>query len=223
MKRNFSDYFIALGVILCSAVLLGALMRARRPADEGRADAGIDFIDVTGIRLHSELRLRGRARGSVSKIRLLTNEERSVSAGGERFNAVRVIVDLFDGVPDIPSDVVASISSDTLLSENSSRSPPARRRLKTRERRAAAGPQWSVDRRSAGFHRAAGEERAGDSRVHSARGRKGLRHARYREGRRGRGAAEISKVADTAQSALISAETLLKRADKLIADNEGAV
>ena len=120
MKRNLSDYLIAFGVIACSAVLFIALTRALGGGHRGvggQRSLEVDFTDVTGIRLHSEVRYAGAPAGIVAKIRLLQNEERNASRNGLRFNAVRVTLDLFEGVPDIPSDTRASISSDTLLGE----------------------------------------------------------------------------------------------------------
>jgi ABC-type transporter Mla subunit MlaD len=54
MKKNLSDYFVAISVILCSAVLLGALtialtgFRLKKPT----RTLQIDFEDVTGVKLH---------------------------------------------------------------------------------------------------------------------------------------------------------------------------
>jgi len=55
MKRNLSDYVVALSVILCSAILLAALtialtgFRFKKPS----RTLQIDFQDVTGVKLHS--------------------------------------------------------------------------------------------------------------------------------------------------------------------------
>ena len=225
MKRNFSDYFIALGVILCSAVLLGALAYALggRQAKAART-LEIDFIDVTGIRLHSELRYAGAPAGSVSKIRLLTNEERIVSAGGERFNAVRVIVDLFEGVPDIPSDVVASISSDTLLSEKfialSAGTPQAPKLANGALLQGRSGA--SIDDLLGSIEPLVKSVQEILASIQPVVEKVSGTLDTVKDGV-DEALPKISKVADTAQSALISAETLLKRAEKLIADNEGAV
>ena len=69
MKRNLSDYFIAFGVIVCSAVLLGALAYAlggRSPRASRTLE--INFTDVTGIRLHSELRYAGEIRSEERRV-----------------------------------------------------------------------------------------------------------------------------------------------------------
>lgn len=115
MKRNFSDYIVALSVILCSAVLLVALTIAlsgyhlNKPA----RTLQIDFEDVTGIKIHSEVRYAGAPAGRVIGMQHLNNAQRE-SAPNKR-NAVRVTVSLDDGIPPLPADVMATLSSDTLL------------------------------------------------------------------------------------------------------------
>lgn len=116
MKRNLSDYVVALSVIICSAVLLGALtialtgFRFKKPA----RTLQIDFEDVTGVKLHSEVRYAGAPAGRVIAMRHLTREQRA--EGANKRNAVRVTVDLLEEIPPLPADVIATLSSDTLLS-----------------------------------------------------------------------------------------------------------
>jgi len=116
MKRNFSDYIVALSVIACSVVLLGALtialsgFRLQKP----KRTLQIDYEDVTGIKLHSEVRYAGAPAGRVIEMRHLSGEQRE-SAANKR-NAVRVTVSLADEIPPLPADVVATLSSDTMLS-----------------------------------------------------------------------------------------------------------
>jgi phospholipid/cholesterol/gamma-HCH transport system substrate-binding protein len=115
MKKNFSDYIVALGVLACSLVLLAALTIALggwAPKKAGH-NVDIDYPDITGIRLHSQVRYAGAPAGTVSKIRLLSDEERNNSY----WSAVRVTVQFFDGVPALPNDVRASLGSDSLLGE----------------------------------------------------------------------------------------------------------
>jgi ABC-type transporter Mla subunit MlaD len=115
MKRNFSDYIVALSVIICSVVLLGALTlalsgyRLKKPA----RTLQIDYEDVTGIKLHSEVRYAGAPAGRVIGMRHLSAGERGASAN--KRDAVRVTVSLEDGIPPLPADVSATLSSDTLL------------------------------------------------------------------------------------------------------------
>ena len=116
MKRNFSDYLVAISVILCSAVLLAALTialsgyRLKKPT----RTLQIDYEDVTGIKLHSEVRYAGAPAGRVIAMQHLSGDQRS--AAENKRNAVRVTVSLADEIPPLPSDVIATLSSDTLLS-----------------------------------------------------------------------------------------------------------
>jgi ABC-type transporter Mla subunit MlaD len=116
MKRNLSDYLVALSVIVCSAILLAALtialsgFRLRKPT----RTLQIDFEDVTGVKLHSEARYAGAPAGRVIAMRHLSREQRV--SGANKRNAVRVTVTLAEEIPPLPSDVIATLSSDTLLS-----------------------------------------------------------------------------------------------------------
>jgi ABC-type transporter Mla subunit MlaD len=116
MKRNLSDYLVALSVIVCSAILLAALtialtgFRFKKPS----RTLQIDFQDVTGVKLHSEVRYAGAPAGRVIAMRHLTREQRAESAN--KRNAVRVTVNLLDDLPLLPADVIATLSSDTMLS-----------------------------------------------------------------------------------------------------------
>jgi ABC-type transporter Mla subunit MlaD len=116
MKKNLSDYFVAISVILCSAVLLGALtialtgFRLKKPT----RTLQIDFEDVTGVKLHSEVRYAGAPAGRVIAMRHLTREQRET--GENKRKAVRVTVNLAEEIPPLPADVMATLSSDTLLS-----------------------------------------------------------------------------------------------------------
>ena len=78
MKRNLSDYLVALSVIACSIVLLAALTialsgyRLKKPA----RTLQIDYEDVTGIKVHSEVRYAGAPAGRVIAMRHLSAAER---------------------------------------------------------------------------------------------------------------------------------------------------
>src|ERR1700704_3470733 len=115
MKRNFSDYIVALSVIACSVVLLAALtfalsgFRLKKPS----RTLQIDYEDVTGIKLHSEVRYAGAPAGRVIAMRHLSAAERSKSAN--KRDAVRVTVNLDDTIPPLPIDISATLSADTLL------------------------------------------------------------------------------------------------------------
>ena len=96
MKRNISDYIVAISVILCSLVLLAALTfalsgyRLKKPS----RTLQINYEDVTGIKVHSEVRYAGAPAGRVIAMRHLTAKEREASPNKK--DAVRVTVSLDD-------------------------------------------------------------------------------------------------------------------------------
>src|SRR5439155_12112085 len=116
MKRNLSDYFVALFVIACSIVLLAALTFAlsgyhlKKPT----RTLQINYEDVTGIKVHSEVRYAGAPAGRVIAMRHLTAQEREGCVNKK--DAVRVTVSLDECIPRLHGDVTATLSSDTLLS-----------------------------------------------------------------------------------------------------------
>lgn len=115
MKKNLADYLVALSVIACSVVLLAALtialsgFRLKKPSRTLK----INYEDVTGIKVHSEVRYAGAPAGRVIAMRHLTAAERAKSATNR--DAVVVTVALDDKIPPLPVDVVATLSSDTML------------------------------------------------------------------------------------------------------------
>jgi ABC-type transporter Mla subunit MlaD len=116
MKRSLSDYLVALSVIMCSIVLLAALTfalsgyRLKKPV----RTLQINYEDVTGRKVNSEVRYAGAPAGRVLAMRQLTANERQ-SLPNKR-DAVRITVGLNEGIPPLPADVTATLSSDTLLS-----------------------------------------------------------------------------------------------------------
>src|SRR5213080_5084181 len=98
MKRNLSDYIVAISVIVCSIVLLGALtialsgFRLKKP----KRTLQINYEDVTGIKLHSEVRYAGAPAGRVIAIRHLSAAERGASAN--KRDAVRVTISIDDKI-----------------------------------------------------------------------------------------------------------------------------
>jgi len=106
---------VAVSVILISLVLLAALTialsgyRLKKPT----RTLEINYEDVTGIKVHSELRYAGAPAGRVIAMRHLTAKERESSQNKK--DAVRVTVSLDDAIPPLPADMVATLSSDTLL------------------------------------------------------------------------------------------------------------
>jgi ABC-type transporter Mla subunit MlaD len=115
MKRNLSDYIVALAVVACSLVLLGALTialsgyRLKKP----ERTLQINYEDVTGIKVHSEVRYAGAPAGRVIAMRHLSAAERDASENKK--DAVRVTISIDEGIPPVPSDVMATLSSDTML------------------------------------------------------------------------------------------------------------
>ncbi len=116
MKRSLSDYLVALFVIACSVVLLGALTFALsgRQLKKPTRTLQINYEDVTGIKVNSEVRYAGAPAGRVIAMRHLSAQEREATANKK--DAVRVTVSLDEGIPPIPADVTATLSSDTMLS-----------------------------------------------------------------------------------------------------------
>src|SRR2546423_9501785 len=116
MKKNISDYVVALSVVACSVVLLGALTialsgyRLKKPT----RTLQIKYEDVTGIKVHSEVRYAGAPAGRVIAMRHLSAAQRL--AEPDKKDAVRVTIALDDSVPPLPSDITASLASDTMLS-----------------------------------------------------------------------------------------------------------
>jgi ABC-type transporter Mla subunit MlaD len=116
MKRNISDYLVALFVIACSVVLLAALTFALsgRQLKKPTRTLQINYEDVTGIKVNSEVRYAGAPAGRVIAMRHISAQERESTANKK--DAVRVTVSLDEGIPPLPSDVTATLSSDTMLS-----------------------------------------------------------------------------------------------------------
>ncbi|MDP9254181.1 MAG: MlaD family protein [Verrucomicrobiota bacterium] len=115
MKRNVSDYLVAFSVIACSIVLLAALTIALSGyrLKKSERTLQINYEDVTGIKVHSEVRYAGAPAGRVIGMRHLSAAERGKS--GNTRDAVRVTISLDEGIPPLPADVTATLSSDTLL------------------------------------------------------------------------------------------------------------
>jgi len=116
MKRNLSDYLVALFVIACSIVLLAALTLALSGyrLEKPTRTLQINYEDVTGIKVNSEVRYAGAPAGRVIAMRHLTAKERE--ALPNKKDAVRVMVGFDEAIPPLPADVTATLSSDTLLS-----------------------------------------------------------------------------------------------------------
>lgn len=116
-SRQWPLYVTTGAVVLSSLVILAALTFALSGVSWQKAgrSLAIDFPDVTGIRLHSEIRYAGAVAGEVTGIRYLTTAERLKEA--KRNNAVRVTVRLGHDVPPLTTDVKVTLSSDTVMGE----------------------------------------------------------------------------------------------------------
>ncbi len=115
-NHNFSEWGVALAVIACSIVLFLALAFALSGTMLSRPDRVVkaNFPDITGISLGSKVKFAGANAGKVSAIRILTQEERAQDPNP--LNTVQITLALDDNIP-LPSDTVASVSADTLLSD----------------------------------------------------------------------------------------------------------
>ena len=115
MKRNLSDYIVAISVIACSVVLLGALTFALTGfrLEKATRTLQIKYEDVTGVKIHSEVRYAGAPAGRVIAMRHLTAEERSKSTNKK--DAVVITIELNADVPPLPADITATLSADSLL------------------------------------------------------------------------------------------------------------
>jgi ABC-type transporter Mla subunit MlaD len=116
-NKNFNDWAVALVVIACSIMLLLALAFALSGKVLGAPSRSlrVNFQDVTGVTLGSQVKFAGAIAGKVSSIRMLTPEERKNS--GDPLNAVQLLLAINPGVPPLPSDISVSIAADTLLSD----------------------------------------------------------------------------------------------------------
>jgi ABC-type transporter Mla subunit MlaD len=74
-----------------------------------------DFHDITGVDINSSVKFAGATAGVVTGVRILTPSERKTLS--DPANAVRLTLSLHESVPPPPSNIRASVSSDTLLSE----------------------------------------------------------------------------------------------------------
>src|SRR5688572_28620445 len=124
MKKNISDYVVAVAVISCSAVLLGALTVALMGWSSGKERTlEVNFADVTGVHTNSKVRYAGAPAGKVMNVRLLTPEELAnaeevaKAQGIMTRNAVRVLLSIDETVPEFPKDIRVAIGSDSLLGE----------------------------------------------------------------------------------------------------------
>lgn len=116
-SRAWSDWVIAISVITCSLVLLGALGLALSGLFIGKPAQLVyaDFADVTGIAVHSRVKVAGANAGSVAGIRWLDEKERAESS--DPTATVRLALALGGAVPALRTGTHVSIAADTILSD----------------------------------------------------------------------------------------------------------
>lgn len=117
MKKNFSDWAVALVVVICSVILFLTLAFALSGTMFGKPSRTlrVNFHSVIGVNLSANVKYAGAIAGRVINIRMLTLEERRASTDPR--NAVQVTLGLNSNVPELPTDVSVSVSADTLLSD----------------------------------------------------------------------------------------------------------
>jgi ABC-type transporter Mla subunit MlaD len=111
--KNKNDIFVASLVILCSLVLLGALLFAISgdPWRKPQLRFSVDFADVTGIRRNSNVLYSGDTIGIVESIEHLAPADRLVAN-----RTVRAHLAIFEKAA-IPAHVEVIISAESVLGE----------------------------------------------------------------------------------------------------------
>lgn len=112
-SQTTSEKIIAVIVVGCSIVLLAALAIPLMGLNfTNQQTITIDLPTATGLRPNSEVRYAGAPVGKILDVSPLPWNERSRPGF-----AVRVIATLDEDTPELKSDSIAQISSDTLLAE----------------------------------------------------------------------------------------------------------
>jgi len=111
--KNKQDATVATLVILCSLMLLGALMFAISgdPWRKPHLRFSVDFADITGIHRNTNVLFAGDKIGVVERIEHLAPTDRILQG-----NTVRVHVEVFKPAP-IPSKLKIIISAESMLGE----------------------------------------------------------------------------------------------------------
>jgi ABC-type transporter Mla subunit MlaD len=111
--KNKQDATVATLVILCSLMLLGALIFAVSgdPWRKPHLRFSVDFADITGIHRNTEVLFAGDSIGTVTRIEHLVPADRIIQS-----NTVRVHVEVFETAP-IPAKVRVIISAASILGE----------------------------------------------------------------------------------------------------------
>ena len=111
--KNKQDATVATLVILCSLMLLGALMFAISgdPWRKPHLRFSVDFADVTGIHRNTTVLFAGDKIGVVDRIEHLAPTDRILPS-----NTVRVHIEVFEPAP-IPARLKVIISAESVLGE----------------------------------------------------------------------------------------------------------
>ncbi len=111
--KNKQDATVATLVILCSLMLLGALMFAISgdPWRKPHLRFSVDFADVTGIHRNTTVLFAGDKIGVVDRIEHLAPADRILQS-----NTVRVHIEVFEPAP-IPASLKVIISAESVLGE----------------------------------------------------------------------------------------------------------
>jgi len=114
---NRSEWVITLIVILCSAILLTALVFALggNPFRPYARIVRAVFPDVTGIRVNSPVKYAGAHAGEVVSIRMLTPSERATAL--DPSHNIEVTLGLNARVPEFTEGTFVSLSADTILAD----------------------------------------------------------------------------------------------------------
>ena len=116
MKKVRSDILIAVAVVLCSLVLLGALSLAISGTDLNRPKGllTIDLPNAVGLDRQAQVRYAGTIAGRIRSLRPLTDEERTKESPG---CSIRVVVEIRHPLPILRVGTTATVISDTVLAE----------------------------------------------------------------------------------------------------------
>jgi ABC-type transporter Mla subunit MlaD len=116
MKKVRSDILIAVTVVLCSLVLLGALSLAISGTDLNRPKGllTIDLPSAVGLDRQAQVRYAGIIAGRIRSLRPLNDEERIKESPG---CSIRVVVEIRHPLPILRVGTTASVISDTVLAE----------------------------------------------------------------------------------------------------------
>jgi ABC-type transporter Mla subunit MlaD len=115
--RNIQDRTVAIIVVACSVILLGALAWALSGAGSiaPTRTARLYAPDFTGINPGSVVRYGGARAGLVHRVRILSVEERL--ALPDPACLVEITLALNSSLPPLPADIHATVAAETLLAD----------------------------------------------------------------------------------------------------------